>query len=920
MHLNATAKNIFWFLINDERSTLSKLKRCICFVATYLALFFLIFCVGYQSFWQNERSFVWSDGYTQHVPALVYLGQYYREFLSNLFSGSGIAMVDFRIGLGDDIIRAFTHNAQADIFTLCAAFIQPENIEVYYNIVVVLRMILAGLSFAAFCVYMKQKNWASILGALIYTYSGYSIFAAVRHPTFIIAMVYTPVLLIGVDKILNKKSPIIFIIAVFLSALTGFYFIYMETIFLFIYILIRIHSLGKGHYFKRVFFNGLRVVGSYLVGMMMACIILIPMIIGFFGSSRSSHINTSHLLFYAADQNFTLFTSSISVRAGWDWIGMAAIILVAATVLLVKKVPYKKYLLITFLTLLAFRCIPLGGLIFNGFGYVSGRWMFLLAFVLSFMVVYMLPYLKDLSNKEMVACSMVVAVYGFIVMYRDKSRSVYTMVGLVFLILTFFVIAFREATVPKELIPVNKRGKTQAQTISALPSKIAGIMAVSFVIVLNLIANTYYTYYDELGGYSKEFRTSNTVYSSYLELPTAPDSIKSLDDSFYRTENPQAARVANNPIILDYYGITEFWSTINGSVVDAMFELENLQTHTAFYIKGFDNRAILNTLSSVKYVTIEADQRGYLPYGYELFPVSNTKENTDVYINKFFLPIGYTYSQSISVGQYNALNALDKQEAMLQAIVLPDEYANLDVDKLTFSAEKVAYEIELSNVTWESGVLNVKKANAKLTLTFNGLPNSETYVRLVDFDNNELSAVDINFNGQYVNKSQAARFVRNSFYYGKHDYLANLGYSEMPQSSVEIVFPTAGAYTLRGIEIFCYPFDNYEQQVQDLNNDVLENVAVNTNKIEGTISLEADKILCLSIPYSDGWTAIVDGEERELLQANTMFMALPLEAGYHEVQLQYVTPGLTAGIALSLGGILTFIAICIRVCKKRSVE
>lgn len=89
--------------------------------------------------------------------------------------------------------------------------------------------------------------------------------------------------------------------------------------------------------------------------------------------------------------------------------------------------------------------------------------------------------------------------------------------------------------------------------------------------------------------------------------------------------------------------------------------------------------------------------------------------------------------------------------------------------------------------------------------------------------------------------------------------------------------------------------------MEDRKQDVLEQVEVEANRISGEIQLDQAKALCITIPYSEGWTATVDGVETELKRANTMFMAMELEPGSHEIVLTYRTPGLAAGGALTVG-------------------
>ena len=105
--------------------------------------------------------------------------------------------------------------------------------------------------------------------------------------------------------------------------------------------------------------------------------------------------------------------------------------------------------------------------------------------------------------------------------------------------------------------------------------------------------------------------------------------------------------------------------------------------------------------------------------------------------------------------------------------------------------------------------------------------------------------------------------------------------------------------------------DNYEKQINDRKTGALHNIKVGTNEITGTVNSEKDSILCLSIPYNKGWTAIVNGKKQELLQANIMYMALELEAGRNDIKLYYETPFLKAGAALSVAGWFVFFCIII---------
>jgi uncharacterized membrane protein YfhO len=103
--------------------------------------------------------------------------------------------------------------------------------------------------------------------------------------------------------------------------------------------------------------------------------------------------------------------------------------------------------------------------------------------------------------------------------------------------------------------------------------------------------------------------------------------------------------------------------------------------------------------------------------------------------------------------------------------------------------------------------------------------------------------------------------------------------------------------------------EDYKRMASELSDDVLENVEIRTNSVAGTISLDERKWLQLSIPYSKGWSATVNGEEAELMRSGGMYMGLPLDAGEYEIELRYCTPYLKEGTVISAAALAVFVAL-----------
>ncbi|MBR4626213.1 MAG: YfhO family protein [Ruminococcus sp.] len=77
---------------------------------------------------------------------------------------------------------------------------------------------------------------------------------------------------------------------------------------------------------------------------------------------------------------------------------------------------------------------------------------------------------------------------------------------------------------------------------------------------------------------------------------------------------------------------------------------------------------------------------------------------------------------------------------------------------------------------------------------------------------------------------------------------------------------------------------------------------------EAEIQLEKPALVFFSVPYSEGWTAEVNGEKADVERVSYGFMAVRADAGSNTIIFRYRTPGLAAGAKISLAGILLLAA------------
>lgn len=143
--------------------------------------------------------------------------------------------------------------------------------------------------------------------------------------------------------------------------------------------------------------------------------------------------------------------------------------------------------------------------------------------------------------------------------------------------------------------------------------------------------------------------------------------------------------------------------------------------------------------------------------------------------------------------------------------------------------------------------------------------------------------------------------------YERSDFLINMGYTPKEQHTITLTLPCQGIYSFRNLSVLCLPLEHLSEQVDTLRQERLKQVTFHPNRITGHITLTERKLLCLSIPYSKGWTALADGKPIPLQRANTMYLALPLDAGDHSIELHYRTPDLTPSILISCLGLFIWL-------------
>ena len=256
-------------------------------VLAYTALFALLMGIWAAIFALNGQSFIqYGDTLKQHYPFLVYYGRWLRQAARCVLTGAAVPTWDFSIGYGADIITTLSYYGLGDPLDLLAAFVPGRWTEQLLEGLIVLRLYLAGLAFMAFSRRHGNSRFGTLLGALAYVFSAWPIQAGLIEPVFLVPMYCFPLMLLGADDLFEGRSPVLYIAAIALTALSNFLFFYMAAVLLVLYA-IAVYSKRYGAKNLRTLPPLLaKFIGFALVGIAISAVTLLPTAQELFGSAR----------------------------------------------------------------------------------------------------------------------------------------------------------------------------------------------------------------------------------------------------------------------------------------------------------------------------------------------------------------------------------------------------------------------------------------------------------------------------------------------------------------------------------------------------------------------------------------------------------------------------------------------------------
>jgi Predicted membrane protein len=593
-------------------------------------------------------------------------GQYvsFFQYLKNVLHGDATFPYTFSKGLGGTMYGAFFYYLSNPLNLLVYFF---DSIPNFFLFLVILKLSLCGFTMNLFLSHKFGKNdWVILIFSVIYVLTGYNI-NYFSNLMWLDGILLAPIILLGIDKIIEGKAGWLYIVTLFISIVVNYYIGFILCVISVIYFFYSLFLkydwkmekklLKKRiiHFFIITFFTG-----------MMTSFILIPCGLEILNVERVYSFSTMTMInwnffdyiapLYMGFGNFTNPLNYFGFNIYCGILTLLLVILYFRNSTISKK--EKKLTLIVYFILL----LPISFEILN---YIWHMFTVPVAFN------YRYSFFASLF-------SILIAVKSYLNLKIDKKSLIITFI--ISLIFSASLI-FLTINVPEYYIYLNWYKITLSLLFLLLyilllfKNKYKLVLVVlCFEIIINIGIVGYESPMSKIKYYNDGLKATEKL-SSYCE-----DTVRC--ESMHRY-------TGNDSLLGNYKGITTFISTTTKSNFTYLLNMDGIEgTRNYYYYDGLN--PVLDMLLGVKYIKTFIDIADY-----EIKEVIEEGRVSYIYVNQRALSLGYLVSNKIKELESNE-KGISYQEKILNYMIDEnnDYYIELTPEKINDFEYKIKVYID----------------------------------------------------------------------------------------------------------------------------------------------------------------------------------------------------------------------------------
>ncbi len=891
----------------------------------------------------------------QSILCMDLWGQYFPMYVQNAEADSIQDMLyswNGAFGYNNWAQNAYYCNS---IFWLIFKFLPVGKLVAALNWISLLKISLSSVSCLAFLKFkIREKSPLLIAGAVSYSLCAYML-AFFSQCMWTDSLIYVPLVLIGLERMLRDKKPLMYTLMLALTIISSFYIGFAVCIFLVFYFIclavpmINIYRNDE----SKLRIGGFKTLGvsilkfavfSLLAGAVSAAVIF-P--IGkAIGNTLASDMAAPESISWYAD--ITAYLQQLlpgkQLSLGYSGANVATTILVfimAPIYLFNNGIKISERIVNTLFICFLFASLNCNILdyMWHGFHFpnqLPGRWSFLISLMLIYMCcagVAKIKQLHPISTAIGLICGTILIFYvcnGHGTQPKSELDTKYIVMLIISGILIFAasILSYIAKRSEKKIIAVEKlsaeisekeeisdknkksgkksdKNKKSPENREKAPQNPVDVPKLTKLIsIVNVAALCCLTVVSAIQIYDSG---SNFVNVSQLEISGMPTA-EGVNYAKTVERNVKTAGEWKNGDDDFYRTISHSGFTFNPAMLGDSHGMgyysSTMQGSVFEFLRFLGNRVYAENVSTI-YNPTSPVQNGLFGIKYVIdynhnfgYYTPNSQlihesKDANIWENPTALPIAYAVADSINDWHVTEeIRAVENQNNLLNAVC--GRYVN------AFS------KLECDNFVYSN-------------ITLQESPNWNTNY-FITIDGSQPAVLDYT----YTIPSDGDYYLEHNFRAGKITAKWNDGEKDVPvggeRSDYLGKFTAGTVLTINvtvedvgigccGLNIYSFDLSAWQGAYDQLKNQQLNVEKFNTTSIKGSIHKESDGLIMATIAQDGGWNAYCDGEKLDTIVVADTFMAFEIPAGDHEIELKYSVPGLAVGIAVSLAGLIILILL-----------
>lgn len=825
----------------------------ISFLMPSLIMIVVLFSKGI--YWGSEKTLLASDGFHQYVV--------FAQNLRNILHGSDSIFYTFTSGLGLNFYALSSYYLGSFLSPFYYFFDIKSMPDAIY-LFTLIKFGLIGLStfYSLHHIYSKVKPYFLLGLSTAFAIMSF-LSSQFEINTWLDVFILLPLIILGLHKLIESK-PLLYYSTLTILFIQNYYFAYMVSIFLSLYLFIQLLKLEK---VKKRFQTFTRFVFNSVLAALSASFMLLPTFLDL-KNQGESFTKITNLL---TDNSWYLDLVAKNILGTYDttkfdaipmiYVGLFPLLL---TILYFTVKSIKWQIRFSYFLLLIFICAsyylqPLD-LFWQA---MHAPNMFLHRYAWSIPLLLILLSCETLSHLEEIKLSSIVTSFVsfslilaspflFIEHYSFLNPGLFLLTISFLAAYTIILISLEEFHFPVLIITI-------------------------FTLLFTTLETTLNTYYLVTGLEEEWVFPSRESYNRNLNsIDQLVNYQKQTDHTFYRTERllPQTG---NDGMKFNYNGISQFSSIRNRQSSRILDRLGFKSEGTNLNLRYQNNTLISDSIFAVKYNLSETYMN---KYG---FNKMRQVGDTVLYKNAYALPLAILTDGNYRDSKFT-VNTLDNQTKLLNDLsgknflYFQEQGAQILSQAKLFTNQVKQQAIGSANDTVVTYRLNIPKESQM----YLSLPN-------IIFENQDNKDVLVSINGK------TSHFTTDNVF-----SFFDIGYFPKQQNvEVQLIFPNNKSIAFNNPHFYSLNTEKYKNAIAEIQKRPVK-VSHKNNQVSVSYQTDKPSSLFLTIPYDKGWQAKRNGKKVPIRKAQDGFILLDVKKGKGKIELSFIPNGFKEGVIISV--------------------